>query len=81
MFRKIFRTGNSIVISLPRQALEYLGNQEGAEVSVELDHDLLQIVIAPIDVGLAIAGVVEEFPHQVKEFIEQYRPALEALAK
>jgi putative addiction module antidote len=81
MVRKTFKTGNSIVISLPREALEYLGIHEGAEVSVELDRERRQIVIAPIDVPIAIAGVDEEFAHQVKEFIEQYRPALEALAK
>jgi antitoxin MazE len=81
MVRKTFKTGNSIVISLPREALEYLGIQEGTEVIVELDRERRQIVIAPIDVPIAVAGVDEEFAHQVKEFIEKYRPALEALAK
>jgi hypothetical protein len=28
-----------------------------------------------------VAGVDEEFAQQVAEFIEQYRPALEALAR
>lgn len=32
-------------------------------------------------VRLAIAGVDAVFTHQVAEFIEQYRPALESLAK
>ena len=81
MVRKTFKTGNSIVISLPREALEYLGIHEDTEVSVELDRQRRQIVIAPIDEALAIVGVDEEFAHQVKEFIEQYRPALEALAR
>jgi hypothetical protein len=30
---------------------------------------------------MAIAGVDEGFAHQVDEFIRQYRPALEELAK
>jgi antitoxin MazE len=80
MVRKTFRTGNSIVISLPRQAREYLGIHEGTKVSVELDRQRRQIVIAPIGVHTTLAGVDEEFAHQVKEFIEHYQTALEALA-
>ncbi len=81
MVRKVFKTGNSMVISVPREALEYLGLQEGMEVSVDLDREKRQIVIKAMDKPLAIAGVDEAFSHQVAEFIEQYRPALEALAK
>ena len=81
MLRKVFRTGNSVVISLPRDALEYLGLEEGADVSVDLDREKRQIVITPVEMPLAVAGIDEEFAHQVAEFIEQYRPALEALAK
>jgi len=81
MVRKVFKTGNSTVISIPREALEYLGLAEGMEVSVDLDRDKRQIVIAPLEKPLAIAGIDEGFAHQVAEFIEQYRPALEALSK
>jgi antitoxin component of MazEF toxin-antitoxin module len=70
-----------VVISLPRDALEYLGLEEGADVSVDLDREKRQIVITPVEMPLAVAGIDEEFAHQVAEFIEQYRPALEALAK
>lgn len=80
MVRKIFRTGNSIVVSLPKDALEQLGVGEGEDVQVELDQDNRQIVIRPIEIP--IAGVIdEEFARQVKDFIERYRPALEALSK
>lgn len=39
MLRKVFRTGNSVVVSLPRDALELLGIHEGSEVSVDLDRE------------------------------------------
>ena len=81
MVWKTFKTGNSIVISLPREALDYLGIQEGTAVTVELDREHRQIIIAPVNIPIVAAGVDEEFAHQVKEFIEKYRPALEALAK
>lgn len=81
MLRKIFRTGNSTVISLPKETLEYLRLSEGSEVSVELDRERGRIVIRPLETSLAEVGVDETFAHQVETFIEQYRPALEALAK
>ena len=81
MLRKIFKTGNSVVVSLPKDAIEYLHIREGTKVNVELDRDKRQIVITRSEPELIIAGVDPEFAHQVTEFIEHYRPALEELAK
>jgi antitoxin MazE len=81
MLRKVFKTGNSVVVSLPREALEFLGIQEGQDVAVDLDREKRQILISPSETSLAIAGVDEDFARQVSEFIETYRPALNALAK
>jgi antitoxin MazE len=80
MVRKIFRAGNSMVIALPRDMLDSLHLGKGGEVSVELDAEQGQIVIAPSPVAAA-AGVDEEFARQLAEFIDAYRPALEALAR
>jgi putative addiction module antidote len=79
MVRKIFRTGNSIVVSLPKELLDSLHLSEGAEVDVSLDQTLGVITITPAPV--AVKGVDEDFARQVSEFIDQYRPALEALAR
>jgi putative addiction module antidote len=79
MMQKIFRSGNSLVVSLPKDILDMLGLDEGAEVSVEIDREQRRIIITPA--GLVLPGVNEEFARQVTEFIEQYRPALEALAR
>ena len=79
MLRKIFKTGNSAVVSLPREMLESLGVSDGSDVSVELDPVSRQIIIRPIE--KTIPGVDEDFARQVAEFIEEYRPALEALAR
>ena len=81
MLRKIFKTGNSVVVSLPKEALDWLGVSEGEEVAVELDREKRQIIISPPPEDLAAAGVDEDFARQVAEFIEEYRPALEALAR
>ncbi|HRI57206.1 MAG: hypothetical protein IAE85_13295 [Anaerolinea sp.] len=79
MVRKIFKTGNSIVVSLPKELLDSLRLVEGAEVDVNLDKTRGVITIAPAPT--VIKGVDEEFARQVSEFIDQYRPALEALAR
>ena len=81
MIRKIFKTGNSMVVSLPRDALEFLNLSDGARVRVELDQTEKKIIISPVDLPLVASGVNESFAQQVDEFIKQYRPALEELAK
>ena len=81
MLRKIFKTGNSVVVSLPKEIIEYLDIGEGSEVNVELDREKRQIVIKPAEHPAAIAGLDPEFSQQISEFIEQYRPALEELSK
>ena len=48
MIRKVFRAGNSAVVSLPREGLEYLDLREGSPVSVELDRMERQLVITPV---------------------------------
>lgn len=81
MLRKLFRTGNSVVVSLPREALEYLDIQEGTEVEVSLDRENRQVILKSVEMPSAIPGVDEKFAHQVAEFIEEYRSALEALSR
>jgi antitoxin component of MazEF toxin-antitoxin module len=79
MLRKIFRTVNSIVVSIPKDILDELKLSEGEDVSVEPDSKQRQIVISPVEKPLTV-GVDEAFARQVDEFIKEYRPAREALA-
>jgi antitoxin component of MazEF toxin-antitoxin module len=81
MLRKVFRTGNSTVVSLPKDVTEPLGVRDGSDVSVELDRENGQIIIRPVERPGAAAGVDEDFARQVSEFIAEYGPALSALAK
>lgn len=79
MVRKIFKTGNSFVISLPRESLQQLGLQEGSEVNVAVDQEEGRIIIERIQPPLV--DIDADFAQQLNDFIENYRPALEALAK
>ena len=79
MRRRLLRSGNSIVASLSRAFLQLLKLDDGSEVSVSLYKERGVIVVTPAT--RALPGVEAEFGRQVAEFIEQYRPALEALAR
>lgn len=79
MLRKIYRSANSTVLALPREMLDALGLKDGQDVSVELETERRQIVITPL--VPEVEGVDAEFARQVADFIQAYRPALEALAK
>jgi len=79
MPRKIFRTGNSAVVSLPADALETLGLGLGDEVTVTADPERGQIIITPA--APSLPGVRAGFLEQVDRFIDRYQPALEQLAK
>ncbi len=79
MIRKIFKIGNSLVISLLRESLQLLGLQERSEVNVAVDQDEGRIIIERAQPLLA--DIDAAFAQQLNSFIEQYRPALEALAE
>lgn len=77
--RRLFKSGNSIVVSLPAVFLRLVNLDEGSEVSVRVHKERGVIIVAPA--GRALPGVDADFGRQVAEFIERYRPALEDLAR
>ncbi|NIM92108.1 MAG: AbrB/MazE/SpoVT family DNA-binding domain-containing protein [Anaerolineales bacterium] len=79
MGRKIYRTGNSLVITLPKDALEALQMGAGTEVDIEVDEEKGVLILSPVDQSLD--GVNEVFAKQVEDFIQEYRSALEELAR
>lgn len=81
MIRQLFKTGNSIVLSLPKEILDNLGVKVGESINLELDSEQRRVILTPVEKPMAIAGVNENFAKQLDEFILKYRPALEELAK
>lgn len=79
MVRKIFKMGDSLVVSLPEDVVARLGLQEGSEVSVSVDVAGGRLIVKPKH--SAIAKIEHTFAKQLDEFIEKYGPALEALSK
>ncbi len=79
MTRKIFKTGNSMVVSLPASAETRLGVRPGSEVDVIVDEEQGVIIIKPV--RSPAIGVTPEFSQLIDEFIKEYRPVLEKLAE
>lgn len=79
MGRKIFKSGNSLVVALPREVIEMLGLHEGSELAVAVDEEERRIILSPEQP--TVTDIDATFARQLEEFIAQYRPALEALAK
>ncbi len=79
MARKIFRSGNSTVVSIPPDVLDILDLEPGDEVNVAADPERGRIVVTPTeDAGLAEA---RESTLRLGELLERYGPALERLAE
>lgn len=77
MTRKIFRSGNSAVVSIPQESLEALGLEVGAEVEVVVDEEQGRLIVRPAE---DLPGVDAEFSRRLSDFIDRYRSALDALA-
>ena len=71
MVRKVFRSGNSLVVTLPPEVRE-LGIDEDSEVDVEINDGC--VVITPS------GGISREFLDWADAFIERHRELLERLA-
>jgi antitoxin component of MazEF toxin-antitoxin module len=48
MLRKVFRSGNSVVVSLPRKSQDFLDIQVGAEIEVDRDRENHQVILKPV---------------------------------
>lgn len=81
MLRRLFKTGNSVVISLPKEVLDGLGVMDGENVSLEFDREQRRVILTAAQQSVQNSGVNQKFANQVNTFIDQYRTALEELAK
>ncbi len=79
MNRKVFRSGNSLVVSLPPDILDRLRISDGSEVDIVLAETEDAILLKPV--SSAIAEISPEYSARVEAFIEAYRPALESLSR
>jgi putative addiction module antidote len=79
MGRKIFRSGNSTVVSIRPDVLELLDLEPGDQVTVTADPEQHRIVLTPTEAGSSREE--PEIPDRLSQLIERYGPALERLAE
>lgn len=46
--RKVFKAGNSCVVSLPMEMLKSLGLRDGSHVSVEINREKNELILKPV---------------------------------
>ena len=83
MITRLFKTGSRVVVALPDELLVGLGIKEGASIKLELDYDQKRLILSPYAAPVEAAEVLAvsgDFIQLVDGFIQQYRPAFEALA-
>lgn len=82
MLRRLFKTGNSIVLSLPREMLDGLSLTDGDEVSLALDEDNgRRLIVTKVEKSTPAIGVDADFSGHLEEFINEYRSQLEELGQ
>ncbi len=75
MTQKLLKVGSSAAVTIPKKSLEELGLKIGDSVTLSIDKKDKRVIIEPSIV------VDRELVAWTKKFIENYRPALLALAR
>ncbi|MEK7129032.1 MAG: AbrB/MazE/SpoVT family DNA-binding domain-containing protein [Patescibacteria group bacterium] len=76
MTQKVLKVGSSAAVTIPKKSLAELGLKIGDSVTLSINRAQKRVTIEPF-----VVTVDKELSQWTKRFIEQYRPALEALAK
>lgn len=75
--RKVFKAGNSYVVSLPPQMLKALGLKDGSHVAVELDREKREVSLRPV--ALKGGGLSLDFVRLVDKLMLDYDQVLRRL--
>lgn len=77
--RKIFKAGNSCVVSLPANMLKTLGLKDGSHLTIEVNREQRSIILKPVVVKNS--GMSIEFVRVVDKLMVEYEYALRRLAE
>lgn len=79
--QRLYRTGNAVVVTIPKASLKQLDLKEGSQVIVETDADAQTITILVNKDKKPKSTVTPRFLKWMESFNNQYGPALQELAK
>lgn len=77
--RKLFKAGNSVVVSLPVDMLKALGLSDGSHVSMEINREMRELVLKPVITKKSNLSV--DFVRLVDKLFVDYDYQLRRLAK
>lgn len=77
--RKIFKAGNSSVISLPLNMLKALGLKDGSHVSIEVNREKREILLKPVVVKNNNMSI--DFVRVVSKLMLDYESTLRRLGQ
>lgn len=77
--RKIFKAGNSCVVSLPLEMLKALGLRDGSHLAIEINREKRELVLKPVVVKKANMSL--DFVRMVDKLLLDYDYVLRRLGK
>ena len=77
--RKVFKAGNSCVVSLPLNMLKALGLKDGSHVSVEINRDKRELILKPVIVRNSNMSI--DFVRLVDKLMMDYEFVLRRLGR
>lgn len=79
--QKLYKNGNSVAVTIPKEYLNNLNLRDGSEVMVEQDQEAGAITIYRKKNTKPVSKISPEFLKWLDSFNKQYGPALKELAK
>lgn len=79
--QRLYKNGNSVAVTIPKEYLKEFNLKEGSEVVVEQDLDEETIIISRKKKGSIKSTVTPNFLKWLESFNREYGPALKELAE
>jgi len=83
LVQKLYKNGNSVAVTIPKELLHELNLRDGSEVVVSKDESQNTIVIEPKnkETKQNDSSLTPKFLKWLEDFNKEYGPALKELAK
>lgn len=81
MKQKLYRNGNSVAVTIPKNYLQAMELNDSSEVVVDYDAQAQSIIITPEKKLTKQSTVTPKFLSWLESFNKQYAPAFKELAK
>ena len=81
LVQKLYKNGNSVAVTIPKEYLKDLNLRDGSEVVVEQDVEDGTIIISGKKRSKVQSNLTPKFLNWLESFNKEYGPALQELAR